>query len=476
MRPFAYAAFAAALAGALALPAHGASTSARPDRTDHRASPPGGGTRDEPAVAVNPRNPRVIVSAANDIDNLSIDAYYSRDGGHTWRDAWLPPVDAKYGSDPNLAYDSAGRVFAAYVSYTPGYPGVGGLTIARSLDGGAEWEPQPELAKVNTSGQDCTMADFPAIAVDSRPGHDTVYAAWQDIRYDGDNCATFKSLTLKLVSSHDHGLTWSRPVTIDGSGGYIPRLTVGPDGTVYVTYAWATDSGSDVAAYSQCPSGWPVQSRVARSVDGGRTFRVSRALATCMPGTDVPVSDPVFRSYFSSYTGATYRLPANTNTAVDPRTGVLVDVLGAQNGLDGQDFIQTAYSTDHGRTWHRGGRVSGLPGENQQFPWAAAGRNGHVAMVYIGQLPGGFLVAEHTTSTDDGRTWTPAIRVASVPSHVLNPFWLSFIGDYIADAVGSDGLAHPVWTDLRELSAPQVYPYVGTARDGGTIYTQSVAS
>ena len=476
MRTVASGLVAAAVAAGLALPVQGAATPPQADSADHRASPAGGNTRDEPAVAVNPRNPRVIVSAANDFDTPGIATYYSSDGGHTWAGTALPPVaGAELGSDPNLAYDSAGRLFAAYVSYTPGEFN-GGLTVARSRDGGRTWDT-PVVAKVNRSGQSCTMADFPAIAVDTRTSHDTVYAAWQDIRYHGGDCATWESETLELVSSHDHGRTWSRPSVIHDAGGYIPRVTVGGDGTVYVSYAFAASSAGLVD--ESCPSGWAVQSHVARSADGGRTFRISTAQTTCGPGTDVPVGDPVFGSYAASYTGATYRLPANTNTAVDPRTGVLVNVLGAQDGLDGEQLVRTAYSTDHGRSWHAGGAVSGLPGENQQFPWIAAGANGHLALVYIGQLAGGFLVAEHTTSTDDGHTWTPAVVLSSVPAHVHSAFLLGFIGDYIADAVGSDGLAHPVWTDLRELSpstATVSNPYVGAPFDGGTIYTKSVAS
>jgi hypothetical protein len=56
--------------------------------------------------------------------------------------------------------------------------------------------------------------------------------------------------------------------------------------------------------------------------------------------------------------------------------------------------------------------------------------------------------------------------LTSQPSHVTNPFYLGFIGDYIGNAIGPDGLSHPVWTDLRETKK----------LDGGTIYTKAVRS
>lgn len=480
MRKITVAATAAAIGCALALPA-GANGPGTPDQTDHRASPPSPTTRDEPAVAVNPRNPAVVVTAANDYGDNGMAAYYSSDGGHTWLDRPLPMGNgANYGSDPNLAYDSAGRLFAAYVTFTEngGIGHTGGLTVARSLDGGRDWEATPSVPVRNgTTGPVCHFEDFPTIAVDARPGHDIVYVGWQELTYRQD-CSTWTGLHLRLVRSTDHGRTWSRPVTISepGGEGYIPRLSVGPDGMVYLTYAFAPTLSSGQTVNPECPSSdGPIESHVARSSDGGRHFRIAVVQRTCDDWTQLGfLYDPVDNSYPASYTGATYRLPANTNTTVDPRTGALVNVIGGQDPDTGVQQARVAYSRDHGRTWQRGGTVSGVPGENQQYPFVAAAPNGHLGLVYIAQLPGGFLVASHAISTDDGRTWTPATWIASVPSHVHGAFFLGFIGDYIGEAVGSDGLAHPVWTDLRELSAGTRGSFVEQPLDGGTIYTRSI--
>jgi hypothetical protein len=318
------------------------------------------------------------------------------------------------------------------------------------------------------------MEDFPAIAADPRPGHNEVYAAWQRIGKIDANCSTHASTTVMWSVSRDAGRSWAtpRPVpTGPGLATYLPTISVGGDGTVVVTSVAYSVSASLSDATLACPSAvLPLLASVAISHDGARSFVPHNAQTYCAPGIAVSASDPVLGASVSSYTGSTSRLPANTNTVVDPRTGWFINVAGGQDPQTGQQLAYIATSPD-GVSWTPGSTVAGLPLENQQSPRLAVGLDGHLSLLYMAQLPGGLLQATHAVSVDDGRTWGAAERLAALPARTVAPFWLGFMGDYLGNAVGSDGLAHPVWTDLRQTSDPR-----STAFGGGQIYTKAIRS
>lgn len=468
--PWARLGCAIAVLSATALASGGrASVSAGADQRDHPASSPTSATLDEPAVAVNPLNPNVVVSAANDFSGSTgvVSVNYSTDGGHTWTRTRMPGLpNARTGSDPNLAFDSKGRLFSAYVAYSLDRPVQGGVAVIRSDDGGATWPEQAvNAAPSHKEGGLCMFSDFPAVAVDARKGKDIVYVAWQAFAQSGTGCGASAFHPLRVARSTDGGHSWSKPVEVPtGAGvGFLPTLAVDPAGRVLVTF----EADPVSVQTTDCPSsGFPERTVVAVSGDGGRHFHPSVVQVSCAPGTLVPVSDPVLGLALASYTGAVYRLPPNTNTVADPRTGQLTNAVGTQDPITGIQGVRISISADHGQTWNAGGTVpGGIPGENRQYPRLAVGANGHLSLVYLSQLPGGVLSTSHSSSSDRGRTWGAAKVISSQVAVDGSPFWLGFIGDYIGNAVGSDGIAHPVWTDLRN-QAPL---------EGGQIYTRSLA-
>lgn len=453
----------------------------QPDDRDHRAAPADRFSRNEPSVAVSPLDPRRVTTAANTFGRgrYYIGVNVSGDGGHTFTEHVMPAAPGGYyQSDPHLAFDVRGRLYAAYLSFDIRDLTAGGLAVARSDDGGATWPVQPAVPSANGRvGGGCSFQDFPALAVDPRKGSSGVFVAWQRLRFSDSACTSFVSGTVMTARSRDGGRTWSTPTVVPtppGTSTYLPAITAGPDGTVVITTVAYSRDRSLAGAVASCPSSAAALMSVAAvSRDGGRTFVPAIAQRFCAPGTVAFVQDPIFGAYGASSTGATYRLPASTNTVIDPVSRQLTNVAGTQDPVTGQQRALVATSRD-GTRWAPAGAVPALPSENQQFPRLAVGPTGRLSLLYLAQLPGGLLVASHTVSPDKGTTWAPVQRLTSVPTRIVSPFGLGFIGDYLGNAVGPDGLGHPVWTDVRQPSAAPAADPHETVFYTGTIYTRAV--
>jgi hypothetical protein len=94
---------------------------------------------------------------------------------------------------------------------------------------------------------------------------------------------------------------------------------------------------------------------------------------------------------------------------------------------------------------------------DQFFPWVAA-NNGRVFVSYLDHRneTGHSYHASIVASSDHGNTWTAPGKISNVKSDPSkgNRFNYPdcktiFIGDYTGIAVGSDGVAHPFWIDVR---------------------------
>lgn len=439
----------AVTAVALAAAAPAADPAPESDPSDHRASTSGTQPRNEPSVAVHPADPRRVATAANDYDSPTVGVYLSADGGRTFAVRSDPPglPGAVYGSDPHLVW-SRGDLYAAYLSYSPRTDGPGGLVVARRSSVRGTWTIGVPRRNAVVD-EECRFADFPALAVDRR--REVLHVAWQEITFTGANCQTYDTLRLYTSRSADGGRTWSAPAPIPYDGfGYLPSLAIGRRGEVLVTF---NDTAGGALGDPLCPAGSVlVRSLLSRSADGGRRFSAPvEVQQRCLPQPPVGLDVPELGMGTQSLTGATYRLPASSNTVVDPRDGRLVSVLGGSDGRTTQQLVYVSASTDGGRTWSDLGPVPSVMGENQQFPRLAVGRDGRLSLVWIAQLPGGLLWASHAWSFDGGRTWTEPERIAAVPSRVGHPNFQGFIGDYLGNDVDSEGRAHPVWTDMREV-------------------------
>src|SRR5438046_1304087 len=246
------------------------------------------GRQNEPAVAVDPRNPDVIVGSSNDycgvfqsngsllgLGDVWLGYYRSENGGTSFTSSLVPgyigdtsPYAANVAlrtadsGDPVLAWDGHGRLFAGsessdardgspktlgdvWVATYENPAGVNGSTFAdgkrfvRSLDVGKGSAAPNLLGKFN---------DKTAVEVDRTGGScdGNVYFAWA--RFTGDGPSGFNS-SVYFVRSTDHGKTFSSPLKLSQTVHDIqfPDISVTGDGHVYVTSRPFADVGSNQA-------------------------------------------------------------------------------------------------------------------------------------------------------------------------------------------------------------------------------------
>jgi hypothetical protein len=251
-------------------------------------------------------------------------------------------------------------------------------------------------------------------AVDPKLGY--VYEEWMGCK------------GIAFARSTDGGRTFGEPISVPGSGGsnvnaWDPAVTVAPDGTVYAAFMI-----SENADY------YPM---VARSDDHGASFAEVSAVSPAnhknwgdrdfiAVGPDGTVY--VTWDYGPERTSVTYLCASNGSCAF--ATGDLNVVM------------QT--STDRGVTWSQQYHVS--PG----FP-ASGGDSGPMVVEPDGRIDvlyQGYQITNTTTytmdpafsyftaSTDQGKTWSPPVRVGgSAGTMSLSEWWID--GDIGIDSAGT---------------------------------------
>lgn len=253
----------------------------------------------DPAVAVNPHNPRVIAAVAMDgciaFRNPApqpqpqhvLGLYRSNDAGRTWGASLFPGYvvsDTGPASElactmhglPSPAFDRQGRLFVA--ATCPVFSGastldfqVGVATFDRDgsrFVGAVRADPAPPADQEQVRSVDAVTT---TVDTTHGPHAGNVYVAYVDCAGPAlrGPCANEIESTIRVVRSTDHGRTFLPPAVIVGPEGRFtsqPDLAVGPDGAVYVTFRSTPTDG-------QRPL-W-----IARSTDGGATFSPAQLVA-----------------------------------------------------------------------------------------------------------------------------------------------------------------------------------------------------
>ena len=436
--------------------------------------------QNETTVAVNPLNPLNLVAGTNDY-RVCCDlqgfndgtgwAYASVNGGATWTNVQLPGLTVETGGqgifkrfdaagDPVVAFGADGTVYYANIVFSRVSP-ASGVAVSSSTDGGLTWGA-PNLVTYTAAGNFFNDKEWIAAGPDG-----TVVVTWT-VFNQGPHGASYISSPIVMALSRDGGHTWNRqgsPVS-DSSHPYnqgsVPAFA--PDGTLYVAYEGATpDSG-----YNQDAA------IIARSTDLGRTF-TNTEIGRVYDDLDCyPISGGR-----QTLSGEAFRINSFPSFAIDPTTGKLA-IAWADNqgsgscGGGGSTFsgttsnqVKLVTSTD-GLTFSAPSTITSGAAD-KVYP-AVAANGGKIAVSYYTRAysPDTAVCAANGTTIGQPVCLDVAARGSSdgfgaetrLTTESSNPFIQfngTFIGDYTGIAMGSDGLAHPVWTDFRGhpgLSAP----------------------
>ena len=370
----------------------------------------------EPAIAVNPKNPQQLVTAWQ----VPASVAYSQDGGRTWKLAeGTAPKEYKVSGDVSITYDEQGRAVLCYIAFdklgTTNYWAQGatrnGIFIRRSADGGQTWEPDAITVIAHDTKPGIPFEDKPWVVADIGSSHSgNLYIGWTQF--------TLAASDLLFSRSTDGGKTWSQPIKLNSAPG-LPRDdngalegfhgVVGPDGTLYTI--WDDRDGIMMAI----------------SHDGGASFSKDRRIIPAGPGYFGITG--VSRSNGFPQIGIDHRIPKSG--ASDATHGGKLYVAWSDYS-NGDVDVFVASSADHGRTWGAPVRVNTDPihnGNDQFFQWMAVDpRSGAVNLIFYDRRRDNLATTVTLArSTDGGKTFQ-------------NYTWDSdtfeaegdFLGDYLA--------------------------------------------
>ncbi|MEO8289064.1 MAG: S-layer homology domain-containing protein [Chloroflexota bacterium] len=384
----------------------------------------------EPSIAVNPTNPLNIVAAAKDerggVNTKQIWIYTSTDGGSTWINQQFPlrAPQSPYSSDPVVKFDDDGLL---YVTALPYGGGAAGIQVSRSTDGGITFLPATQVTTNGNADKEWMWVDnYP-----SSPYYHRVYVAWMDF-----------SPGFRVTYSTDRGLTWT--VSSAGPSAYqFPMPIVYPNGDVQTIYM----------GFSSYMS--------IRSTDGGVTWANPTSLVNYVDA-NCPPDNPGC---------SIWRLNSVPVIAVNRNNGNAVTVWA--DGGDGTATIRFSRGSANGTVW-TASQVLAAPGVANTYqvePWVEADENGTFHAIWYDDRENpntSIFNIYYSQSTDDGATWSTAVRISTATSDLrigIPSSYAQAAGDYI-NVTAAQGNVYAVWTDTRSGTGEDIYVVRGTF--GGT--------
>jgi hypothetical protein len=129
---------------------------------------------------------------------------------------------------------STDTVYITYSRQNGGAAG-GGVGVARSDDNGLTWTQTSIPGTGSTGSAFDTEWNFQPVKVDSQGN---VYVTWGEVKKGG-------SVAIRFASSKDHGVTWSKPVTVSTTtaSNVFPTLDVVGPGKVDIAYYGTKTAG-----------------------------------------------------------------------------------------------------------------------------------------------------------------------------------------------------------------------------------------
>jgi hypothetical protein len=293
------------------------------------AARPGADFYDKEAIAAGKAGSRTAVVTVTNFQELcgqaqygfgQIEAWRTHDGGATWEGPAVvgpeaPDSVASCGETGTLQQSSVpaigpgGEVYVAWQhgpTFTPAASTAAAIVVARSLDGGATFEPFVKVADIHSMRQNPPVGysrprlnDHPRIAV-AQDGtwRGRVYVAFTSAASPATSAPLAQSVVssdVYIAWSDDGGRTFGAPVRVaeavpaSGLKRFWPVVTVEPGGSVDVVFLESAETPTPGNAADWCYAylgrdedgnplyrAGPAHSRVstmwARSTDGGARF------------------------------------------------------------------------------------------------------------------------------------------------------------------------------------------------------------
>jgi BNR/Asp-box repeat len=441
--------------------------------------------QNETTIAVNPTNPRNLIAGANDYrvccDFTGLNdgtgwAYYSFDGGATWKNVQLPGLTAETGGngqfkridsagDPVVAFSPDGVAYYANIVFSR-VSFASGIVINVSRDGGRSWS-EPNMVAFTGTGDFAQDKDWLAAGPNG-----AVVVTWTRFSL-GPKGASYLSSPIVGAISKDYGKTWNRQ-SFPISDALHPfdqgsQVQFGPDGSLFVAYEGASPT-----------TGYATDALVlARSTDDGQSFE-NVELARVFDDLDCY---PVFAGR-QTLTDMHFRINSYPSMSIDPSSGE-ISIAWADNqgsgtcGTGGVSFFGTTSNQVKliRGTWTAIAsapvtRITTTP-QDKVFPSVANLADKAVVSYYTrdyGISSTAPVCNLQTNANPTGITPMPSARsvcmdyAAKVSTDSFlaqkrlstqssNPFVQfadgAFIGDYTQVAIGTAGLAYGSWTDFR---------------------------
>ena len=407
--------------------------------------------QNETTIAVNPTNPNNLVAGANDYRVCCVTSagtqrndgsgwvYVSTNGGATWSNIKLPGlgnsgnpqgVFKKVTSvgDPAIAFGKNNTVYYANIGFNR-VDQSDAIFVSVSRNGGATWA-NPVL--VANSGGSTYFNDKVWIGADPSTGRATV--SWT--RFKDNPQVGYVESPIVAATTSNYGSSWSAWVDVSGihryNQGSVP--VYGTDGSVYISF----ESANPLDGFND----WNV---VAKSTNGGASW------TTTPVSRNVDENFPIFGGR-GVLTGFHFRTNTFAALTVDRVTGRLYMAWADnRNGSSAQTRTQVfMQSSTDGVTWTATQQItSSTP--DKIYPWVAANAGNVIVSYYSTEwAPAGEIDFAYVKSNDAGATWSASTRITEQSSDPAIQFTAgAFIGDYTGVAVGSDNIAHPIWTDFR---------------------------
>jgi hypothetical protein len=367
----------------------------------------------EPYIAVNPTNPRNIVSIWIDHGSAGLAAGVTFDAGRTWQNVAIPGITQCTGGtepggfDPWLSFAPNGSLYS--IGIAEGLKGTDELLVSKSTDGGLTWGSPIQVNAPGNSGTGYGPVNDDKTSITADPTNPNfVYATWAE--FNDPKLLKANSAETMFARSTDGGQTWQPEQAIHSAPGtdfnWGNQIVVLPNGTLIDAFTEGDINNNNQIALT-----------LLRSTDHGQTWSAP-IQAVVQDPLLVAHSSPPNATVTDPNTGQGVEAhPMFDSIAVDPTSGNLYAVwIDARFSNFQYTGIAFSMSTDGGFTWSNPIQVNqtptNIPLADQQAwnPTVAVSAGGTVAVTYY----------DFRNNTGTGGTLTD-YWLAFAPAPATNP-------------------------------------------------------